>query len=174
MGILGVRPTGSNLSGVARIKVLRARDVIRVKETHADVLSWASMNVHVLLPHAIRQKSGVVPEVIYTAPTVANFSEELVEGEQGLMYRQVLTTFLPDDSASVRWVMNQDGEEKYLVVFEDNNGAVRLMGSKKQPALKKVGFGTGNKGYEIRFEAMSVGLCWFLPGWADSLILSEL
>ena len=167
MEALGKRPATSNLNNVARIKVIRASEVLRIREPREGDLNWDNMSMNKLGMNAIRRKSGAEVWPIYTPPSKAGFVEVPEETEQGTLYRGVLTTFLPNDNAEIRQILQEEAETRFLVVFMDNDGYVRLLGTKKQPATMKKSFQTVEKGWNLEFSCLSNGLCYYLPSWKD-------
>lgn len=171
MGTLKQRAVDGNLNGVARIKVVRVSEVIRVREINQYNLSWERMDAYSLGLNDIRQKSNADIIDIYTPPATATFEEKRNDGVADI-YSMVLNTFLPNDSADIRLQMQKLSGGLYLVIFEDTNGKVRLMGSKKSPALLKTQYQTNENGWKLQFLATSTHFCYFLPGWANAQIFN--
>lgn len=105
----------------------------------------------------------------YMTLETISFTEEKVEGDQGVLYNQVFSGFFPKDSPGIAALLNDMANDRFLVLYKDNNDYFKLIGDIGQPLMfdRKMATDTkvgGSNGYNISFTGQSSHEAYFYTG----------
>jgi len=101
-------------------------------------------------------------------PDSAKYSETQKEDDNGILYEQILKLDLPKTRAEVTWLKHKVRRRRYVAIYRDNNGLVRILGTKERgfQFQFKEDISGENNFYEVtgKLNALAPAPFWSITG----------
>lgn len=140
-----LRNNGDNSGGVGILYVIPVTDVISIPDAVAQIISSAIT----FAPYKTWTKIECTLESI-------NFTEPQTNGDNGQQYAPTVTAFVANDSDAVAALFAEMENQEFILLINDSNEKVKLVGSVEEPMIFSSSLDTGTKwsdrnGHTINF-----------------------
>jgi len=150
--------TGYNLGGIDQFWFIPVDDVHRIPDEESNVIE-----------QDIQLLGDAKFSVGYATQETLQFTENQNRDAQGNFYEQSLSGFYPKDQENVASLFEGMAAERFIVIFRDNNGYYKLLGSLANPCKFTATFESGDSangrnGYSFEFTRTDVEKAPFYQG----------
>lgn len=161
----------SNLTGLLKLKLIGADDVLAVMEPHRYADAASLIVGHALPPSGLVLAVGAVVVEMHLTPGAGFFSEKLQDGAQGEWYTQAVGLTLPRHHAETTEALRRLVGRKLMAIVLDANNVARLVGMPRQPLrVGVVDAATSAASTTLTLATETRMPAYFLPGYSDSAL----